>query len=89
MNTATAKQIDYINKLQAERDLPDISACIALDKGSWASDHRDEYGAAAALNTSRELWKQGHFTSKAASTLIDLLLAVPRKATPDVEPSVD
>lgn len=67
MNTATPAQIALINKLKGERDISMNSARLSGE---------------VALDTGRDLWRQGLFTRDMASRVINVLTACPKKAAP-------
>lgn len=87
VNTATEKQIQFINRLKRERDL--TLTAVSLDSDS--PEARSQ-AARVALDVARDSWRSGTFTVEVASSVIDLLLAAPRPAaefsTPEIEAGV-
>lgn len=81
-NTASQKQIDFINRLKAERvwyeyDPENISENIVR-----AQNEPGAYAAGVGIFVAREWWRQGEFTKAAASQVIEALLVAPEKPTP-------
>lgn len=92
-NTATPKQVEFINSLKAQRDivdLSDITNMSADESERLALANPKGYEAGVALNIARQLWETESFTKEAASKVIDMLKAAPypsRDAKPSETPS--
>lgn len=68
-NTATEKQVAFINRLKEQKDL---SATARTDAGGALKGE-------AALEALRNLWREGLASKSAASKVIDMLLSLPDK----------
>ena len=78
-NTASQKQIDFINRLKGERhwlpfDPDDLAGNVVR-----AQDEPEAYMAGLAIHIGRNFWHEGQFTKAVASQVIDALLAAPEK----------
>lgn len=92
-NTATAKQIEFINSLKAQRVILDLSDVVNMsgdETNRLATEQPEAYAAGIAVNIARDLWRSESFTKEAASKVIDVLKAAPypsRAAKPSETPS--
>lgn len=84
-NTATPKQISYIQALQAERLWREYSR-DAEDNEEYAKQDPKGFAAGVVISVARDLWYQGKFCKKMASTVIDHLQRCDRK-TVEGEPT--
>lgn len=79
-NTASQKQIDFINSLKKQRqwiDLTDVQ--IGTDETLAMAEARPEaFAAGVAIRICRDLWRAEAFDTKAASALIETLLKSPK-----------
>lgn len=96
-NTASQKQIDFIKRLVAEREIFDYDPENAAANVVAAQDQPEAYVAGVTVALGRQMWRQGLFDKQAASTTIEALLAAPEKpkrrsltaGLPEGDPSAD
>lgn len=93
-NTATQKQIDFINALQAERvwlelDFSEEAKLSTVAITARVSENPAAYTAGILVTNGRKKWRQGKFSAKAASVLIEGLQKCDRKPSDRTYPLVN
>lgn len=77
-NTATAKQIELINKLKGQRSWREYNP-NATDNETYAMEHEAEFRAGVYIKMGQDAWREGKFHTKVASLVIEALFACPKK----------
>jgi hypothetical protein len=85
-NTASPRQIDFINRLKGERHWLAYDPEDHVGNVARAQDEPEAYVAGVTLAVARDMWRKGEFTKSVASQTIEALLAAPEK--PKAQPEV-
>lgn len=83
--TASQKQIDFINRLKAERHWLEYNPEDTATNVARAQDEPEAYVAGVVISVARDMWRQGKFDKMSASSVIEALLAAPEKPKPQPE----
>lgn len=78
-NTASQRQVDFINRLQGERVWYEFDPENRADNIVRAQDEPEAYAAGVSIAVGRRMWREGEFSKAVASQVIEALLAAPEK----------
>lgn len=89
-NTASQRQVDYINRLKGERVWYEYDPEDTATNVVRAQDEPEAYAAGVLISVARDMWRQGKFDKMSASSVIEALLAAPEKPEDvDTAPAID